>query len=182
MLIKTYNFTGKHAMYMANLVGDNLSSDNAEQANVERTAFFKRNIDVMFAAAVLGFKLNRKGQIEPSNEKKRTILNEQIIREQSTIQFLYRMIVILDDSIDMSLEDKLKAAFATNTTSVASSENENYDDEHEKIFYQYILGGIEYLYENLIGNGNNPIDNIGQLLDDFQYKEEEKNYNNVPII
>lgn len=181
MLIKTYNFTGKHAVYMANLVGDNLDSDNKNEEEITKTQFFKRNIDVMFAAAVLGFRLNRRGKQEMSADKKRTILNEQIISNQSLIQFIYRLIVLLDNTIEEDFEEKLKIAFAQNTTSIERT-NEEQEDKYEKLFYQYILGGIEYLYENLIGNGNNPIDNIGQLLDDFQYKDNIQNYGNLPII
>ena len=34
MLIKTYNFTGKHAVYMANLVGVNLDSENKTEEEI----------------------------------------------------------------------------------------------------------------------------------------------------
>lgn len=182
MLIKTYNFTGKHAVYMASLVGVNLDNENKNEEEISKTPFFKRNIDVMFAAAILGFRLNRKGQQESSADKKRTILNEQIIGNQSIIQFIYRLIILLDNNIDEDFEERLKIAFASNTTSLERTSEESDDNKYEKLFYQYILGGIEYLYENLIGNGNNPVDNIGQLLEDFQYKDDDQNFNNVPII
>ena len=181
MLIKTYNFTGKHAVYMASLVGVNLDSENKEEEEISKTPFFKRNIDVMFAAAILGFRLNRKGQPESSADKKRTILNEQIITNKSVIQFIYRLIILLDDSIEEDFEEKLKIAFASNTTEIERKDDEPNDNKYEKLFYQYILGGIEYLYENLIGNGNNPIDNIGQLLDDFQPNDDNQTYTNLVI-
>ena len=70
VLFRTYNFYGKHANYMEALV---------TPITETLPPFFKRNIDVMFAASVVGFKFNKKADIDRSTEAiKKTINVEQI--------------------------------------------------------------------------------------------------------
>lgn len=169
MLLKSYSFTGKHAKYMELLVGED--KDNPD---VFHPKFFERNIDVMFAAALVGFRQNTLGKIDSfGNVEKRTINVEQILKNAKTIQFLYRLIVLLNKVDNASTEDKLKTAFGQNTEIVDDGENRQtqttLDLQEERLFFDYILGGIEYLYDNLINNGNSdPIENIHQLIQDFE--------------
>ena len=64
MLLKTYTFTGKHAVFMEHLVGE-----DSEDPNIIRPKFFERNIDVMFAAALIGFRQHKLGEAETSAEE-----------------------------------------------------------------------------------------------------------------
>ena len=153
---------------MAHLMGEDL-----ENPDIKRPKFFERNIDVMFAAALVGFRQHKLGEAETSADAKRTILNEQILKSSSLIQFIYRTIVLLDDNIENTSEEKLKIAFAESTTSHDASKitTDEQSEKYEKLFYNYILGGIEYLYDNLINSGqSDPIENIHQLIQDFDVK------------
>lgn len=168
MLLKSYSFTGKHAKYMELLVGE-----DQENPEIVRPKFFERNIDVMFAAALIGFRQNTLGKADSlGTVAKRTINVEQILKNSKTIQFIYRLIVLLNQIDNAPAEDKLKTAFGPNTEIVDDGESRQtqtaLDLEEERIFFDYILGGIEYLYDNLINNGNSdPIENIHQLIQDF---------------
>ena len=149
---------------------ERLVGEDSENTNIIRPKFFERNIDVMFAAALIGFRQHKLGEAETSADAKKTILNEQILKNSSTIQFIYRTIVLLDNSIENSSEEKLKIAFAESTTSHDTSKitTDEQSEKYEKLFYNYILGGIEYLYDNLINNGeSNPIENIRTIIEDF---------------
>ncbi len=164
VLFRTYNFYGKHANYMEALV---------TPITETLPPFFKRNIDVMFASSVIGFKFNKKADIDNSTEAtKKTIMVEQIYNEEELIKFLYRLILLSDDSIEPDIEKRIKIAFSSdvNTSTKLSEQNDeldSYSNDYEKLFYQYILGGIEYLYENLIGNAKDPISNMGNIINEL---------------
>lgn len=166
MLIKTYNFYGKHANYMNELT---------KPLGEDKPPFFKTNMDVMYAACIIGFKYNKKSNIDKETEaKKKTIMNEQIYNSRVLIQFLYRLILLLDTSVDYSTEDRLRLAYekevsASQEGETPNEEDENFNNPFEKLLYQYMLGGIEYLYENLIGNGKDPITNMGTIIDEISY-------------
>lgn len=164
VLFRTYNFYGKHANYMEALV---------TPITEILPPFFRRNIDVMFAASVVGFKFNKKADIDRSIEAtKKTIMVEQIYNEEELIKFLYRLILLSDDSIEPDIEKRIKMAFSSDVNantkiSEQDNESETYSNDYEKLFYQYILGGIEYLYENLIGNAKDPISNMGNIINEI---------------
>ena len=132
MLIKTYNVYGKHANYMTELT---------KPLGEDKPPFFKTNMDVMYAACIVGFKYNKKSNIDKETEaKKKTIMNEQIYNSRVLIQFLYRLILLLDTSVDYSTEDRLRLAYekevsASQEGETPNEEDENFNNPFEKLLF-----------------------------------------------
>jgi len=67
----------------------------------------------------------------------------------STLQPLMRIMLIVDDSRSLTLEEKLDSAFRLLETEESYKNNMN-------LFNSYMRGGLEHLYENLIVK-NHPV-------------------------
>ena len=73
------------------------------------------------------------------------------------------MIVLLEDRNDEELEERCNRAFRYDK----NMDKRQYGD---KIFNEYVLGGIEFLYEKLIGESTSTdelIENVYTLVDSF---------------
>ena len=68
---------------------------------------------------------------------------KQLNENYQTLLPIMRMVLIMDDSRNMSFEEKLESAFAI---------PEDYDTYkvNMDLFNSYVRGGIEYLYEHLV--------------------------------
>ena len=114
--------------------------------------FFDRKIDVYINAAIVGFRYNRKQPKDKSTafkDQKSTIFAEQMIKEGSTLEFIYRLILLLENSNSNSLEDRINRAFRDDSLEDISGRHK----ENMELFNSYVLGGIEILYEKLLETG-----------------------------
>lgn len=135
------DFYGKHAEYLQMLVSDR---GNAK-------AIFSSMIETVVAAAPIGFICGRRGKEtkeielmgEGKTDYKKSIFYDQVKRYRDSLEKNYRMIMLLEDKEHLSIDTRLNRAF-------------KYDDDASKrkegdlIFREYILGGLEILYEDLI--------------------------------
>jgi hypothetical protein len=129
--------TGKHSAYM-----DLLKDNN----------FFARHLDVYINAAIVGFQYNRKSSPDKSEaykDKRTQIHTEQLVKESSILEFIYRLIMLLDSQKEIALEDRINRAFRDDSLSDVSEKHA----ENMNIFNYYVLGGIEILYEKIIEKG-----------------------------
>lgn len=130
---------GKHAQYVKELASADLK-------------LFNRNLDVFMNAAIVGLIYNVREEREKDSQYKdvqTNILAAAINKERANLDYIYRLIMILDDSTNLALEDKINRAFRDDSNSDVS-------DRHEKnleLFKSYALGGITILYDKIIGNG-----------------------------
>lgn len=76
---------------------------------------------------------------------------EQLMSNLSTLQPLMRIMLTVDDSRSLTLEEKLDSAFRLPETEEAYKNNMN-------LCNSYMRGGLEYLYENLIVRTISPED------------------------
>lgn len=149
--------TGKHAYYMKVLS----DRDN----NSER--LFNRYIDVFMNAAIIGFIYGEKEDIDKDSDYKdetARIFYDVINREKQNLEFIYRIIMLLDDTKKLSKEERIERAF----------KDDVYSDRKEKkeanleLFYSYVRGGISFLYDKLNGiNIDDRITNIKEFVEDF---------------
>ena len=166
MFDKDYNFKGIHA----NIVTQLTSEIDSET----RFKLFDRNIDVFILAPIIGFLYGRiaekdeTGQVTIDNVKK--INFDQINREIYTLNYNYKLIMLLHDKENVSLDERINRAFKyPNKT---KEKQECY-----KIFEKYMLGGIEVLKEKLLDNAtliDDYINNIYCFLGDYNDR-----YNNI---
>lgn len=130
---KEFEFKGKHA----DMVSELWTKDDYEHT------YFKRLIDVYILAPIIGFRLNRKAEVDYSTTSTRSIFSDQMNKEKETLDFIMQMILLLENSENEASEVSVERAFKGVDT------KEKYD-EYYKLFNDYVRGGVEELYERLV--------------------------------
>lgn len=128
----------------------------------DESGIFERNLDVYLAAGVVGAIYNKKGPMlksdsEKNNVSKTTINASQLLGAESTrIKFLTSLIFMIE-SYDKNYDENelLKLAFSDwfNTT---NNEKISEDKDKYKLFNEYVVGGVNILYDKIISTSNNP--------------------------
>lgn len=125
-----YVFKGKHANYVIEL----------------KEVLFERNADVLLLAPILGLAYNRKGYVDNNSNEKTKIFSDVMIKEQNMNLFNFRLCVLTSDIF--SEDEKKDLAFRYYT-----GEDEDHKELFDKginLYNQYVLGGVEILYENML--------------------------------
>lgn len=127
-------FVGKHRDYVDKLW---------TQGKIQES-YFRRLVDLYAVAAIVGLKANRRSpEVRDESDVKRTVQMKQLNENYQVLLPIMRMILIMDDSRNLSFEEKLESAFAI------PEDEETYRSNME-LFNSYARGGIEYLYEHLV--------------------------------
>lgn len=172
---KEYAFKGKHAQYVIELH--------------DISGVFKRNVDVLILAPVLGLIYNRTASEDSTSEFSSVntkIFAEQMVKENEKILFNYRLCMLLEENVNN--QTKIDNAFRYY--------NENCGDidrftNNINRYNSYILGGVEILYELMIKenkafNGKNKddikykkeiIDNVTEFISNYQ--KDVNDYNSI---
>lgn len=150
-----------------------LAKTQADKSASEVSAKFKifnRYVDAYMLAPIIGLLNNRKGEINPLDENKDNagMLAEILIKNQPRLKYIYRLIILLDDTTDISKEERINRAFREdhNKESVA---------EGMKTFNAYFLGGLEVLYENFVlscTTNDDYITKIYEFVDEFKNEQD----------
>ncbi|MDF2884316.1 MAG: hypothetical protein K0R54_4883 [Clostridiaceae bacterium] len=153
-------FTGKHADMI----------DKLWVANQIQASYFKRLIDLYLIAAIIGFRMDQTEEIDTSTHNSHTIFKEQMIGAiNDKFQDVLRIMLLLDESVDITPEERMNRAFRP-------PKNDEEFNANVKIFNDYARGGIAFLYKNFAlkdaSNDDNYTDpriaNIMQLLEKFK--------------
>ena len=156
-----YVFKGKHARYVMEL----------------KEVLFERNVDVLLVAPILGLAYNRKSNIDNTSSETTKVFSDVMVNEQSKMIFNFRLCVLTSEVL--SEEEKKDLAFK-----YYAGDNDDHKELFNKginIYNQYILGGVEVLYENMlqgnkIYNGNpedvkylnNMVKNVVEFVDSYK--------------
>lgn len=149
MFEQDYTFYGKHATLLKYL-----------DAKV-----YSRYIDVYMNAAVMGL-LHGKRSVRDSSEDRARIYADAFARERENCIFLYRLVMLLDESTKLTPEQRIDRAFRDDARYDSTKLQENLD-----IFHSYILGGIELLYDKYTTGcttSEDYIDRIYELMSSFK--------------
>ncbi len=130
---KPVQIRGKHAR----MAGELWNRDNYEEG------YFKRLIDLYMVAPIIGFRMNRKAEADTTSNEEKTIFAEQIISEKDNLEFILQLILILEYA------DKLPARTCIDKAFRNVEKKEDFE-KYNKLFHDYMRGGIEELYEQLI--------------------------------
>lgn len=147
MFEKQYRFFGTHAERVAQLTAI-IDEDS-------RSKLFDRNLDVYINAPIIGFLYNRKASrnndvdVSPQN-----IFPEQMINASDTLKYILQQILLLDAENEPDEEKRLDLAFRTIGT-----------EEDLKLFDQYVLGGVDVLYEKLLDGATDSNEVLNRLYD-----------------
>lgn len=130
---KEFEFRGKHARMVSELW----------VLNDYTHTYFKRLIDVYILASIVGIRMDRKAEEDYSPIEPRSIFPEQMLKAKEDLDFIMQMMIILDNKNSMSNEACVDKAFRGATT------KEEYE-YYKNMFENYVRGGVEELYEQLI--------------------------------
>lgn len=147
---KEFEFRGKHARMAEELWVPN---------DYEHT-YFKRLIDLYVLAAIVGFRMGRKAEIDYSPVDPKSIFPEQMIKEKENLDFILQMMLMLDNKSNISDEEKVKKAFR-------GASNKEEFEQIQEMFNSYVRGGVEELYERLVVRKSDS--------DDSYYEEKTAN-------
>jgi len=157
MFDKEYAFKGSHAEKVIKLTA---KFDDKNQ-------LFKRNYDVYKLAPIVGFLYQRKAL--PDNESQQTtkIFPEILMNNKDDLLFNYRLIMLLDKKNEPDIEKRIDKAFRN------YSSDKSIDDE--KLYDEYVLGGVDVLYEKLINNTTTSDVFLSNLYDFMEEIDERYN-------
>ncbi|MCL6442965.1 MAG: hypothetical protein K6T83_05845 [Alicyclobacillus sp.] len=158
---REYSFRGSHAEKVIKLTAQ---FDKHSSARL-----FHRNIDVYIVAPLIGFLYGRKSEQDRSGSETTKIFPEQLYKEQATLKYNYQLIMLLDEKNEPSFDERLNKAFRYYGN---ESEKTLADEE---LYEQYVLGGVDVLYEKLIEGSTTPEDYITRLYDFLEEFNERFN-------
>jgi hypothetical protein len=146
---KEYSFRGIHAQRVLALTSN---------FGIKSSQFFNRNIDVYMIAPLVGFCYQQRANpdLTPNGETTK-IFPEQLIKENQTLWFVYRLILLLDKKHEEDFEARVNKSFRDYGKPEANAD--------ELLFDSYVLGGVDLLFEKLLGNGHTEEDYLNNLYD-----------------
>ncbi len=155
MFESEYYFYGSHKEKLFYLAKDK-GVEREDSINI-----FQRVVDVLIMAPLVGLIYNRKSKPEPSSTNKSTVFPSTIKNERSKLIFVYRIVMLLDSRNELSKQERLDRAFRYDNDPKKTEEN-------MKLFNEYVLGGIDYLYDHFkddYGNREKILEDIASLLE-----------------
>lgn len=135
MFRKDFIVKGKHASFL-----DRLSKPFNEDAKL---SFFERNVDVIMTSPLIGFTHNRFSKPDNSIDALSKVMADTMIKEEQNFNYIFRLIMLLHNTQNDSLERRINMAFRIGPHSEELI-------EAKTILEGYMLGGIEVLHEKLI--------------------------------
>ena len=140
---KEFEFRGKHARMAEELWVPN---------DYEHT-YFKRLVDLYVLASIVGFRVDRKAEEDYSPNEPKSIFPEQLIKQKENLDFIMQMMIMLEYRGKLTDEECVRKAFR-------GAQTKEEFDEYNKMFNDYVRGGVEELYERLIVRKSEPADHI----------------------
>lgn len=139
MFDRDVQIRGKHATYLKALTR---TPGNTRKEGSD-FKIFENYIHVYMVAPIIGLVYGRRGAVDPDDHSKDTagMLAEILIKNQSKLKYIYRLIVLLDETEGLTKEEKIDRAFRENEEAVKAG---------MALFRSYFLGGLELLYENFV--------------------------------
>jgi len=166
MFDKDIQIKGKYATYWKALT--QLPGNAIETS--KNFKIFENYIYVFMVAPIIGLINGRKGEYDPADDSKDTagMLAEIQIKNASKLKYIYRLIVLSDDSLGQTDEEKINMAFREDN-------NEESVRKGMDLYLAYFFGGLEVLYEEFVQNCITDDDYIRKMFEFVSdFKEEQK--------
>ncbi len=141
---RTFEFKGKHAEMVRKLT-------DSEALNCN-------NIDIFILSLSLGITKGLKADPETDSKLETAkVLSEQMVNYIDDIQYFYKLLMLTDKNYCSSAEERCNKAFRYIETDKA--------EKDEKYFTKVLIGGLEYLYEQIIENTTSKNDIFKNICD-----------------
>ena len=137
---------------------------------------FENYIYVYMVAPIIGLLNGRKGHFNPGDESKDTagMLAEVQIKNSAKLKYIYRLIVLSDESEGLSDEEKINMAFREDN-------NEESIKKGMELYTAYFLGGLEVLYEEFVQKCITEDDYISKMYDFVSEFKDEQNIDTLTL-
>lgn len=116
-----------------------------------------RHADVLALAPIVGFSNNRKAEKDTKNDDEARVPLSPLKSVDGQLELAYKTIVLLDREYEPDEEECFKKAFQTSP--------EQRTPEDLELFESYVRGGVDFLYDKIIGEGNTQMDRLIELKD-----------------
>jgi hypothetical protein len=152
-----YTINGTHATYIKYIVNE--------------AKAFERYIDVYMAGATLGVLTDRRSQQDGSSDRAR-IYSDAFNTEHVKCNELFKIVILNDTSKNWSDEERVNICFKyrdkmdENAVPPVSQHEVYMMKEALALFNEYVMGGVELLYENFASSATVSIDDTV----DYAYK------------
>lgn len=163
-----YTLNGIHATRLKDLARDRDSSK-------EKPYVFDRYIDVYMNAAIWGLLYRRLGSRDSDSKDRARIYADAFATERDTCVFLYRLVMLLDETTGLSPKERVDRAFRDD----ANGDSHENLTKNMEVFHSYVLGGIEVMHENMTEGCTTQTDFIERLyglMDKFQEDSSGASY------
>lgn len=161
--LKNIEFWGKHAVIIEKL---SVTQDNINTLGYNNPPLFNRILDTMFIAGLIGLICKKKGAIDNDKKHKKIIFSDTVYSNINDINFYSAIPIIKERDLSKTIEVK-RALFTEG--------EENYINERFKVFYSYVLGGLEILDKEILKQyeNNSSIENEIDIFSKFEDFLEE---------
>ncbi len=172
MFDKDMQIHGKYATYWKAL--SQLPGNAVETS--KNFKVFENYIYVYMVAPIIGLINGRKGHYDPADDSKDTagMLAEVQIKNAYKLKYIYRLIVLSDDSLGLSEEEKINMAFREDN-------NEESIRKGMDLYTAYFFGGLEILYEEFVQKCITEDDYIRKMYEFVSEFKEEQSIDDVTI-
>ncbi len=111
--------------------------------NTIQESMVKRLVDIYAIAAVVGLAIGSRLEDDHTGGDKRTVQLAQLAEAQQTLNPIMKLVLMLDESRNLSEEERIHSAFRV-------PETREEHDKNMELFHSYVRGGIEYMYQQLV--------------------------------
>ena len=159
-----FQFKGKHADYVRKLT--------SEIDTRTKFKIFQYNVDVLVLAPIVGMIYGRSSSIDNDNSINSVKINyQQLTNRSSSINYNKELILLLNRRENIDINERINRAFRYIYDE--KEEMQAKKEECEKEYIEYVLGGVEVLFEKIMLN-NDPkniddyIDNLFSFVSDIK--------------
>jgi len=138
MFNKNYHLIGKHATFVRFLTAFTRSLD--KEAKV--AGIFASAVEVYMIAPLIGVAYNRRAPVDTGNDEPLNIMLEQIVPRQVQFDTVYRLVMLSEQSVNLSPDERMERAFK-------DDEMPEKVDANMELYHEYMRGGVEWLYEHV---------------------------------
>lgn len=131
---------------------------HAIKANeLKSQGYFSRLVDLLAVAPVVGFHYGKRADRDNTDGIDADMFMPQILRVNNQLELNYKTIMLLDREYEPDEEARFVRAFQVKPTDRSAEDLERYES--------YVRGGVDFLYDRLIGEGNTQEERLEELLD-----------------
>lgn len=136
LLKDEFCFYGKHAKMVQQL---------KEPISTEvPISFFSSSVEVLIAAAQIGILEGKRGKVDKSTPDTAKILADQMNTNSYHISRNFRLMMLLHEKELINIQERLERAFLSDNKLEKRK-------SLEEIFFSYVLGGVEIIYNGIYG-------------------------------